>query len=100
MDTKIPNYGLNLQKERADQDPRDWEFELGVSLACLSDKLKKSLNTYLPKGEVQKSDYADMMDCTNRAVNNDLETKLTGLLKEGILGGETVRFLNEYDFIT
>jgi hypothetical protein len=91
---QFKNHGIDLEKEKREQDPRDWEFTLGAERECLTKKLKQPLRIYAPKGETQKG-REDFMDCASRSPVNDAETKDTGLVKERIYSEGNIKWLKD-----
>lgn len=81
------NNGLDLSREKAEQDGTEWVFG-ATSAICLAQIPAEERIKYLPKGEVQFG-KEDFMDCATRGLLNLLETKLNYLLKNKILPNET-----------
>ena len=48
----MKNYGLNLEKEKAEQKPEDWKF--GSIPSCIALIPEEQRFDYLPKGELQR----------------------------------------------
>ncbi len=80
----MKNYGIDLQKEIAEQSEKDWVFGSDVKAKCIVFIPEEEREIYLPKGEVQVA-KEDMQDCVTRAFMNMLETKLNYLWKKGLL---------------
>ena len=89
---KVFNLGLDLEREKQEQSPEDWEFKLGAARLCLSEKLKESLMKYLPIGELQFG-VQDFMDCATRSPMNEAEAKFTGLMFENIISAGNTKWL-------
>lgn len=83
----MKNYGIDLEREKAEQSPEDWMFG-AQALPCLTDGLLDTERfEFLPIGEVQQG-KEDMMDCASRSPINNIETKLNCLLEKGKLPHE------------
>jgi hypothetical protein len=91
----IKNYGLDLERELAEQSEKDWIFG-ATSLVCIAEIPPTERIVCLPKGEVQQSNKTDMMDCATRGPNNIIETKLNWLIKNGKMPSKALNFLKQY----
>lgn len=80
----MKNYGINLDKELAEQSETDYLFG-STSPKCASNIPENELENYLPKGEVQRG-LEDTMDCASRSPLNRLETCLNYLFRNKKLG--------------
>lgn len=95
---EIKNYGLNWELEKAQQSEKDWFFGAG-SPVCLAEIPSAERESCLPKGEVQRSDKGDMMDCASRGPVNIVETKLNWLIKNKKLSERVIDFLEDKGYI-
>lgn len=95
----IKNYGLNLEKELADQSEKDWMFG-AVDVTDIAPIPENERERYLPQGEVQKSDKEDMMDCASRGPNNILEAKLNYLIERKLLSFGNEMWLKQNGYVT
>ena len=91
------NRGLDLEKEKADRSPEDWVFGVGEELKGIAEDV--ALIDYLPKGEIQRSDKEDMMDCASRGPNNLIETKLNYWLRSGNMSWDNIEWLYDNGYI-
>lgn len=73
----MKNYGLNYEKELAEQSPEDYVFGVS-SQSCIAHIPEEHRITYLPVGEVQKG-IEDFSDCATRGPVNLAETKFAWL---------------------
>lgn len=80
----MKNYGVNLEKEKAEQSEKDWLFGSNSPI-CASRIPEEIIHLYLPKGEIQRG-AEDTMDCGSRSPNNKIETLLQYLFDNGKLG--------------
>lgn len=97
-DKPIKNYGLNWQKEIADQSPEDWVVG-AQPLPDFAEIPEAERGDYLPAGEVQMSDIEDMMDCASRAPINILEAKFTYLYLTGKLIRQDADWLQKEGYV-
>lgn len=89
------NHGLNWEKEKADETPKDWVFS-AVSPVCIAEGIVPyQRDLCLPKGEIQQG-VEDMMDCATRSALNVLETKFNWLVKNKKIEGRRIKFLWQY----
>lgn len=95
----MKNYGLNLEREKAEIHPDDWEFG-ATSPACMAEGMPSTLRkNFLPKGEIQRG-VEDMMDCASRGPNNIYETKFSWLWDQGKFSPENRKWLLDNGYIT
>lgn len=98
----MPASGLNLEKERAEQDGT--EYLAGRLPPCKAADLDTlpftEMQTYFPKGELQHSDIEDMMDCASRDKINYLETKYNYLYRNNLLTPKQLFFAVENRYVT
>lgn len=94
----MTNYGLDLSKEKQDRQPEDWVFG-AASQVCIAEIPEEERIKYLPKGEIQRG-AEDTMDCVSRAFNNTLETKFNWLVRNEILSGANINWLDDNGYIT
>jgi hypothetical protein len=91
------SYGLNLDKERAEQSPEDWQFgalsQPGLANIPLSLRTK-----FLPLGELQRG-LEDFSDCVTRGYHNILESQFTWLYQNG-MSEENRKWLLAKGFVT
>jgi len=99
----MTNYnGFDLEREALEQDGT--EYHLGaVSLPCLAKNMQDlsfdEVKKYLPKGEVQRSDYDDMQYCASGSPLNILETKFNYLIAYNLLTEDDLYFLSDNGYI-
>ena len=93
------NYGLDLQREQAEQDGTEWRFG-STGLSCMAEVPMELRDLYLPKGEVQRTRYADLQDCASRAPINALELKFNYLLAIKKLSFENEIWIKENGYVT
>ncbi len=84
-------YGLNLDKERLEQDERDWVFG-AESSKCLAIIPPETREFYLPKGEIQIG-VSDFMDCATRGPLNIMESKFNFLFLNDKLSADNENWL-------
>jgi hypothetical protein len=93
---ELKNYGLDWNKQIADEDPeKDWIFGAS-SVRCIAEVPPKERVNCLPAGEVQQSDKDDMMDCATRGPLNILETKFNWLIRNNMLSVRAIAFLKQF----
>lgn len=98
----MKNYGLNLQLEREHTDGTEY---LGGKLPpCKAEALDKlpidEMKKYFPKGEIQRSDVEDMMDCASRDRVNYLEAKFNYLFQNNLLTPKQTSFALAFGYYT
>lgn len=100
MDNNTPtkNYGLDWERELREQSVKDWKFGT-LSVPCIAVIPEDEREAYLPVGEVQRSNRADMKDCASRAPQNILETKLNWLYTKEKLSYENRRWLENMGYV-
>lgn len=92
----IKNYGLNLAKEKREQQPEDW---IGGGEVFVNELLiKGNRKKYLPIGEIQQA-KEDMMDCASRSPANIAETKLTYGVQTKVLSQKTIDWFDRRQFL-
>ena len=91
------NYGIDLGKERAEQDGTEWKF--GSILTSLFKVPESEREKSLPKGEVQRSNVEDMQDCATRSPTNELEEQFNYALQNGLLHSDSVNFLERHEYM-
>jgi hypothetical protein len=96
--TTITNYGLDLEKEIADQSEKDWIFG-SSSPVCIASIPETQRLAVLPSGEVQKG-REDTMDCASRAPVNILETKFNWLFNNDHISSLNKSWLIENGYFT
>lgn len=94
----MKNYGINLEKEKLEQDGTEYIFG-AYSSPCITDIKEEEREQYLPKGERQDIGE-EKMDCATRAPINKLELKFNWLLKNKKLLPENEQWLRENGYIT
>lgn len=98
----MKTYGLDLAKEILETDGTEY---LGGSLppckAEAFDKLSiEEMKKYFPKGEIQRSDVEDMMDCASRDKINYLEAKFNYLFQNNLLTPKQTSFALAFGYYT
>ena len=92
------NYGLDLNKEKLQQNEKDWVFG-AVSPVCLAEGiLERDRAMYLPKGERQDIG-TEKMDCATRSPINMLEMKFNYLVQNKKISAENINFLKDNGYI-
>lgn len=94
----MKNYGLNLEKERADQSEQDWIFG-AVSPKCIGEIPQIFRAKYLPVGEIQRG-VEDTMDCASRAPVNIYAAKFTFLYRTKKLSPQNMKWLETNGYVT
>ena len=74
---EIKNYGLDIDLEIASQDGSEYQFGASEVTPLFTVPDKNTRLQYLPQGEVQRSNKADMMDCASRGPVNYMEAYFT-----------------------
>ena len=92
------NYGLDLKREKAEQDGTEWQFG-AASASCLALIPVGEREKYLPKGEVQQG-QDDTMDCASRAPINELEAKFNFALTNKIFSASGESWLRQNGYVT
>lgn len=87
------NYGLNWEKELAEQSPEDWQFG-ATSPQPLFTVPFAERRAYLPKGELQAG-QEDFQDCASRSPNNILAPEFTYGYQKKLLNPENLKWLEE-----
>lgn len=93
----VANYGLDLTREKAEQDGTEWIFG-DASKPCIAQIPVGERGKYLPKGEVQQG-KEDTMDCATRAPINKLETKFNFLFAKQLISKENEKWLRDNGYV-
>lgn len=99
MTKGVINYGLDLEREKAERSEEDHIFG-AQSKTCLVQIPVEERAFYLPKGEVQRSSIDDMVDCASRTPVNIIECKLNWLIKKELIAPYLTEWLRENGYIT
>lgn len=91
------NYGLLLDKERADVKPTDYVFG-AVSQPCIYSIPLEDRPFYLPTGEIQRG-VQDFADCASRGPHNIIEAKLTYAYQRNLMKPENKRWLEAKGYL-
>lgn len=93
------NYGLDWERELREQKATDWRYGAAspIDIAAIPDAERED---WLPAGEIQRSEYDDMMDCASRGPLNIIEAKLTYLYTKGLLLPDNKKFLEDNGYVT
>ena len=89
---------FNPEKELADQKLEDWKFgalsQPGIVTIPLGER-----EFWLPKGELQFSQYADYIDCATRSPINHLEALMTYGYQKQIFTEENRKWLQDNGYV-
>lgn len=96
--TTEKNYGFDLERQEKEISESDWIFGAD-SPVCLGQIPLVARGEYMPKGEVQKNNRDDMMDCASRGPINILEAKFTWMLHRGLINPNNREWLFENGYI-
>jgi hypothetical protein len=89
------NYGLDLEKERREQDGSEWIFS-GFSQPSLIYIPQDMRDQYLPTGEAQATNLTDTSGCATRSPINKLAPDFTYGYKNRLFTPSNVKFLEQY----
>jgi hypothetical protein len=89
------HYGLNLEKERAEQDGSEWLFS-GFSQPSLFSIPQDIRDQYLPTGEAQATNLTDTYGCATRSPINKLAPDFTYGYKNNLFSPSNLKFLEQY----
>src|SRR3990167_8211274 len=91
------NFGLDWEKELADQKPEDY-LAGADSLPNIASIPKNSREAYLPKGEIQRG-AEDTKSCASFSPCNGYEAMFTWMYQAGILTAENRLWLENNGYI-
>lgn len=92
------NYGLNLEKEKADQKGDEWQFGATSEAPYFVIPTRRERLSYLPQGEVQKG-VEDTMDCATRGPINILEALFTYGVQKKKFSQKNIAWLVEKGYV-
>jgi len=91
------NYGLDVGMQEQAEDPEN-DFVFGAKkLIGLAEGI--DFEKYLPKGEVQRGEKGDWMDCASRGPHNIIETKMNYLFRNSIISEDNKKWLIDKDYV-
>lgn len=94
----MKNTGIDLEREKQEQDGTEWEFGASSPVCIASNIPIGERIKYLPEGEVQKG-RSDYMDCATRGPGNILETKFNYLIANKLIAPEKIAFLKDKGYL-
>jgi hypothetical protein len=95
----IKSGGFNAELQKAHRTPdTDWKFGAMSQPGLYSVPIEER-EKFLPKGEVQRTDKDDMMDCASRAPVNKLETDFNYAYKNNLFKPENKSWLENHGYV-
>lgn len=91
------NYGLDLNRERAEQTPDDWQFGGESQPGLISIPLSER-EQWLPKGEVQRG-QEDFQSCASISPTNHLEALFTYGFQKKLIDEDNRKWLEEKGYL-
>lgn len=91
------NYGLDLDRERAEQKGDEWRFG-ALSQPGIANIPLNLRDMYLPKGELQYG-KEDFRDCASRSPHNALEAQFNYLYLNGLLSASNKKWLRDSEYV-
>lgn len=88
---------FNEELERSSQDGSEWQF--GAIETDLAQVPLEQRMVYLPIGVLQFNNVMDSNGCASRAILNILESKLTYMIREGIMHPAIVEWMYNNGYI-